>query len=59
MRGGKVCKIYFFCRKNTEVKLAGGEDYMGEIYEGYIPGVLEELASDGILPLLQTLTIGP
>ena len=56
VRGGKVCRIYFFCRKNTEVKLAG-EDYMGEIYEGYIPGALEELDSDGILPLLQTLTL--
>ena len=30
---------------------------MGEIYEGYIPGALEELDSDGILPLLQTLTL--
>ena len=31
-----------------------GEDYMGDIYEGYIPGALEELHSDGILALLQT-----
>ena len=28
------------------MKLAG-EDYMGDIYEGYIPGALEELANDG------------
>ena len=30
-----------------------GEDYMGDVYEGYIPGALDELHSDGILPLLQ------
>ena len=25
-----------------------GEDYMGDIYEGYIPGALDDLHSDGI-----------
>ena len=24
-----------------------GEDYMGDVYEGYIPGALEELHNDG------------
>ena len=30
-----------------------GEDYMGDSYEGYIPGALEELHSEGTLPSLQ------
>ena len=32
-----------------EVKTPG-EDYMGDTYEGYIPGALDELQRDGILP---------
>ena len=54
---GELCKIFLSCREKKENKFVG-EDYTGEVYEGYIPGVLDELLREGIFPvILQTFTI--